>query len=301
MMAAGSMAPVLRGELRLDAPLKGLTSWRVGGPAERLYRPADLADLGVFLGSAQARGPLTWLGLGSNLLVRDAGVRGTVIALHGALQAPERLGGRGIRVQAGVPCAKVARFAARCGLRGIEFWAGIPGTVGGALAMNAGAFGGETWERVVRVQTIDRHGRLKGRPAGAFQVGYRHVTLPHGEWFVGADLELEPGDSARALETIRGLLARRARMQPTGVASCGSVFRNPPGDHAARLIETSGLKGHCIGGACVSDKHANFIINTGTASAGDIEALIELIRDRVAELQGVALQPEVHIVGEARP
>lgn len=301
MMAADSMTPVLRGELRLDAPLKGLTSWRVGGPAERLYRPADLEDLGAFLGSDQVREPLTWLGLGSNLLVRDGGVRGTVIALHGALRDLQRLGARGIRAQAGVPCAKLARFAARCGLTGIEFWAGIPGTVGGALAMNAGAFGGETWERVLRVQTIDRHGRLRERPAGAFQVGYRSVVLPQGEWFVGADLELEPGDSARALETIRSLLARRARTQPTGVASCGSVFRNPPGDHAARLIEASGLKGHCVGGACVSDKHANFIVNTGPASAGDIEALIRLIRERVAQLQGVALQPEVRIVGERRP
>ncbi len=301
MMAAGAMGAVLRGELHLQAPLKGLTSWRVGGPAERLYRPADLEDLGAFLASDQVREPLTWLGLGSNLLVRDGGVRGTVIALHGALQALGRIGARGIRVQAGVPCAKAARFAARSGLTGIEFWAGIPGTVGGALAMNAGAFGGETWERVVRVRTMDRRGRVKERPAGAFQVGYRQVVLPQGEWFVEADLALEPGDSARALEAIRSLLARRARTQPTGVASCGSVFRNPPGDHAARLIEASGLKGHCIGGACVSDKHANFIVNTGAASAGDIEALIGLIRERVAALQGVDLQPEVHIVGEAWP
>jgi UDP-N-acetylmuramate dehydrogenase len=301
MMAAGSMAPALRGELRLDAPLKGLTSWRVGGPAERLYRPADLEDLSAFLGSGQAREPLTWLGLGSNLLVRDGGVRGTVIALHGALETLERVGARDIHAQAGVPCAKVARFAARCGLRGIEFWAGIPGTVGGALTMNAGAFGGETWERVARVQTIDRHGRLRERPAGVFHVAYRHVTLPAGEWFVGTDVALEPDDRVRALKTVRALLVRRGQMQPTGVASCGSVFRNPPGDHAARLIEASGLKGHCIGGACVSDKHANFIVHRGQASAGDIEALIELIRDRVRALQGIELQPEVHIVGEARP
>jgi len=289
----------LRGDLRSDEPLAPYTSWRVGGPADRYYRPADLADLAAFLGQLDPAVPLLWLGLGSNLLVRDGGFRGVVVHTHGRLNVLERLDESRIRAESGVPCAKVARFAGRHGLAGAEFLAGIPGTMGGALAMNAGAFGGETWERVVAVKTIDRRGSIRRRPRGDFEIGYRHVRMPEGEWFVAAELALEAGgDAERLTRGVRDLLARRGASQPTGVPSCGSVFRNPEGDFAARLIDAAGLKGLCIGGACVSEKHANFILNTGGATARDIEQLIDTVRRRVREAHDVELVPEVHIVGE---
>lgn len=287
----------LRGELRLDEPLSRHTSWRVGGPAERFYRPADLADLAAFLRRLPADEPLFWLGLGSNLLIRDGGIRGTVIATQGTLQDLAITGEHSLRAGAGVPCAKVARFAARHNLIGVEFLAGIPGVMGGALAMNAGAWGGETWPWVSRVETIDRHGELHRRVPNDYEIGYRHVKGLQQEWFVAAHFVLRPGDGAGALSRIRELLERRAQTQPTGVASCGSVFRNPPGDYAARLIETAGLKGTCIGKACVSTKHANFIINSGGATAADLEALIRRVTDMVVQVHGVELIPEVRIVG----
>ena len=287
----------LRGELRLDEPLARHTSWRVGGLARRLYRPADAADLAAFLRSLDPSEPLLWLGLGSNLLVGDEGFAGTVLQTQGCLTALERMEDQGLRAEAGVSCAKTARFAAKLGLTGIEFLAGIPGTMGGALAMNAGAYGGETWGWVKQVRTIDRRGTVHQHPPADFRIGYRRVQGPSGKWFLEAELELEPGDTAGSLERIRDLLERRGRTQPIGLPTCGSVFRNPPGDHAARLIEAAGLKGMCEGGAQVSTMHANFIINTGTASAADIARLIERIQSEVERASGVRLMPEVHRVG----
>lgn len=287
----------LRGELRLNESMAAHTSWRVGGPARRYYRPADADDLAEFLRGLPAEEPVFWVGLGSNLLVRDGGIPGTVIAPFGGLGAIDALDETTLRVEAGVACAKVARQCARRGLVGGEFLAGIPGTMGGALAMNAGAFGGETWERVVAVETLDHRGTRHRREPGEYRIGYRSVQGPGDEWFIAAHLRFERGDVQSAQAHIRELLDRRNRTQPTQQASCGSVFRNPPGDHAARLIEAAGLKGTCIGGACVSEKHANFIVNTGAASAGDIEALIDQVRDTVERVHGVRLQPEVRIVG----
>ena len=291
-------APTRRGELRRDEPLARHTSWRVGGPAARFYRPADRDDLIAFLGALDADEPLLWLGLGSNLLISDAGFAGTVIQTTGRLTAMTMLDATRLRAEAGVSCAKAARFATRQGLVGIEFLAGIPGTIGGALAMNAGAWGGETWEHVVLVRTLDRQGKLRERPPGDFDIGYRHVLIPAGEWFLEAELVLRPGDTQAAQTRIRELLDRRAATQPTGAPSCGSVFRNPPGDHAARLIEAAGLKGVRLGGAEVSPKHANFIINTGTASARDIASLIDRVQAEVERTSGVRLIPEVRRVGE---
>ncbi|HHM04578.1 MAG TPA: UDP-N-acetylmuramate dehydrogenase [Gammaproteobacteria bacterium] len=294
-MAAPHMA--LRGRLLRDEPLAGHTTWRVGGPARQYYEPADLDDLALFLRALPADEPLLWLGLGSNLLVRDGGFPGTVIATAGALAGLSLLDGRSVRAEAGVACNKVARFAARHGLVGAEFLAGIPGAVGGALAMNAGAFGGETWSIVQAVETLDRHGRRRTRTPADFTVGYRSVAGPAEEWFAAARFRFSPGDGVASLERVKALLARRNASQPVGLPSCGSVFRNPPGDHAARLIEACGLKGHCVGGACVADKHANFIINTGAATAADIEDLIEYVAATVAAREGVALQREVVITG----
>jgi UDP-N-acetylmuramate dehydrogenase len=289
----------LRGEMRFDEPLSRHTTWRVGGPANCFYRPADREDLVRFLRQLDAGEPLFWLGLGSNLLVRDGGFKGTVIATKGSLLESEWRGDRLLYAEAGVACAKVARIAARAGLCGLEFLAGIPGTLGGALAMNAGAFGGETWERVVRVETIDRFGEVRSRLPEDFEIAYRQVNGPAGEWFLAAELALQGGDADAARQRIKQLLERRAATQPTNQPSCGSVFRNPPGDFAARLIEGAGLKGRRLGGAQVSEKHANFIINTGEATARDIEMLIAEVQREVAERSGIELKTEVQRIGDA--
>ncbi len=296
MMAATNTTPT--GELLVNEPLSRHTTWRVGGPARRFYRPADSADLISFLATLPPDEPLLWLGLGSNLLVRDGGFSGTVVATQGCLNQIALTKGRLVRAEAGVSCARVARFSVEHGLCGVEFLAGIPGTLGGALAMNAGAFGGETWQRVLKVETVDRRGQVRERGPEDFTIGYRQVKGPAGEWFLAAHLQLTPGDATETLAKIRTLLDQRAATQPIGQPSCGSVFRNPKGDFAARLIETAGLKGFCIGGACVSEKHANFIINTGQATAAQIEQLIEHIRTTVAAQSGIELQTEVHIIGE---
>lgn len=288
----------LRGEMRYDESLASHTSWRVGGPARCFYRPADAADLVQFLMQLPMDEPLLWLGMGSNLLVRDGGFNGTVLALQGCLNEMSLEAPGLLRVEAGVSCPKVARRAAREGLCGVEFLAGIPGTMGGALAMNAGAFGTETWQRVEKVETLDRQGNVRQRGPEDFRIGYRQVEGAEGEWFIAAWLRLQPGDTEKAREEMQRLLESRAAKQPIGQPSCGSVFRNPDGDHAARLIEAAGLKGRCIGGACVSEKHANFIINTGSASAADIEQLIRLVQTEVEATSGVRLQTEVRIVGE---
>ncbi|MEX0607366.1 MAG: UDP-N-acetylmuramate dehydrogenase [Halofilum sp. (in: g-proteobacteria)] len=297
MMSALATNDRLRGEWRQREPLARYTSWQVGGPAERFYRPADIADLAEALAGLEDDEPVFWLGLGSNLLVRDGGVRGTVISTRHALGGIEALGRGRIQAGAGVACARLARFAAREGLAGAEFLAGIPGTLGGALAMNAGAWGGETWTHVEAVETIDRAGVRRERMPEDFTIGYRTVEGPTGEWFVDARLAFAEGGEG-GMSRIRELLAERGRSQPTGSKNCGSVFRNPPGDHAARLIEVCGLKGTAVGNAAVSDKHANFIINRGGATAADIETLIERIGDAVEASTGVRLIPEVRVVGE---
>ena len=251
----------------------------------------------AFLRQCPAAEPLLWVGLGSNLLVRDGGFPGTVILTADLSHQLARAENDRVVASAGVSCAKLARFCARQGLCGGEFFAGIPGTVGGALAMNAGAFGAETWALVDRVQTIDRDGVCRWREVTHYRVGYRTLAGPAGEWFLGAELRLQPGEPGRAEGEIRRLLKARAEKQPLGVRSCGSVFRNPPGDYAGRLIEVSGLKGLRVGAAVVSEKHANFIVNTGAATAADIEELISRVIATVAERQGVHLVPEVRIVG----
>jgi len=288
----------LRGELRHNEPMSRHTSWRVGGPARRFYLPADLEDLSRFLRSLPVEEPLLWLGLGSNLLVRDGGFGGTVIHTRSLETEIELAGEHLVRAGAGATNAKVARFGARHGLTGAEFLAGIPGTLGGALAMNAGAFGAETWNIVAAVRTIDRRGVIRRRLPGEFQVGYRSVRGSEGEWFVGADLLLAAGDPDAGQARIRELLNRRGETQPVNLPNAGSVFRNPPGDHAARLIESAGMKGLCVGRACVSNLHANFIVNEGGATAEDIEVLIERVRRKVLEQHGIELVQEVHVVGE---
>ena len=298
MMAAMEIQS-LRGTLREQEPMARHTSWRIGGPADRYFQPDDIDDLANFLQQLPVDEPLYWVGLGSNLLVRDAGIRGTVIATSGVLNGLDRTSEECVRVEAGVACAKVARFCTREGLAGAEFLSGIPGTFGGALAMNAGCFGSETWELVQQVETLDRSGNRHQRVPDEYRVGYRQVEGIKGEWFVAATLRLTAGESESLASQVRALLEKRGATQPTSQPNAGSVFRNPVGDHAARLIEAAGLKGKCVGKACVSEKHANFIINSGGASAKDVEALIELVAEQVEQTQGIRLECEVHIIGEA--
>jgi UDP-N-acetylmuramate dehydrogenase len=295
----------LRGTLRLDEPMARYTTWRAGGRAARLYQPADLEDLAGFLRQLPAGEPLVFVGLGSNLLVRDGGLRGTVVLTHAAAKRPELLLGR-VYAEAGVASPKVARFAALHDLAGAEFLAGVPGSVGGALAMNAGCYGSETWDIVERAVTIDRGGELRSREKAEFEISYRHCAIRQGgvlgqdDGFVAAYFRLGQGDGEASRAKIKAFLARRVASQPLQLPNAGSVFRNPIADHAARLIEACGLKGLERGGARVSEKHANFIVNPkGAAKAADIEWLIATVRARVLEQTGVDLQPEVRIVGEA--
>lgn len=288
----------VRGELRYDEPMSRHTSWRVGGSADLFFIPENIEDLQDFLAQLDADEPVFWHGVGTNLLVRDGGIRGVVISASGILKQLEQVDHYVVRAGAGVPCTQLARQCIRWGLGPSEFFAGIPGTVGGALAMNAGAHGGETWERVESVRTIDRGGEIHLRAPAEYSVAYRSVTGPADEWFLEATLRFDP-DVTPSMDTLKEMLERRKATQPLGLPSCGSVFRNPPGDHAARLIEAAGLKGHRIGGAEVSPKHANFIINAEDASATDIEELIEFVRQTVLEAHGVELVHEVRIVGEA--
>lgn len=288
---------LLRGRLLPNEILAPYTSWRVGGPADYVFLPADLEDLSVFLQLLPSELPLNWLGLGSNTLVRDGGLEGVVIVTQGALNQLTQEGST-IRAEAGVSCAQLARFSARLSFQGLEFMAGIPGTVGGALAMNAGCYGGETWQYVAQVETINRQGKRQFRPFSDFEASYRHVKRPADEWFVAGHFQVQSGDKTESLEKIRQLIEKRNASQPTGLPNCGSVFRNPPENYAARLIEQCGLKGYKKGGALVSEKHANFIINSGTAKAADIEALVEEIRASVEKMQGIRLIPEVCMIGK---
>jgi UDP-N-acetylmuramate dehydrogenase len=299
--------PALRGRLLRHEPMRKHTSWRTGGAADRAYVPADLQDAAQFLRTLPTGEPVCFVGLGSNLLVRDGGIRGTVMLMH-STRAAMHMDGELLYAEAGTASPKVARFAATHGYAGAEFLAGIPGTVGGALAMNAGCYGSETWDRVARVLMLRRSGELRERAPAEFDIAYRHVVLKGAkpgpelgadEWFAAAWFRFEPGDRAAALVRIKELLQQRIAAQPLALPNAGSVFRNPPGDYAARLIEACGLKGYAIGGARVSEKHANFIVNAGGASATDIENLIDYVRRTVLAKHGVELAAEVRIIGEA--
>ncbi|WP_353571323.1 UDP-N-acetylmuramate dehydrogenase [Candidatus Albibeggiatoa sp. nov. BB20] len=288
----------LQGELLANEPMSKYTTWRVGGCADWLYKPRHLGDVTQFIQRIPESMPIFWFGLGSNLLVRDGGIRGIVIFTSGLLNQIKMLDSTHIYVESGVSCAKVARFSAREQLSGAEFLAGIPGTMGGALAMNAGAWGNETWNLVENVTTLNYQGQLYKRNPQSFDIDYRQVKGLQNEWFVSAKLKLSLQADNAAQERIKALMQKRNETQPIGLPSCGSVFRNPPNDHAARLIEAQGLKGYKMGGACVSEKHANFIINQDNASAQDIESLINFVQQTVFDNTGIQLVYEVKIVGE---
>lgn len=296
----------LRGILKLEEPLAPYTTWHIGGVADRYYRPADVEALSSFLASLAPDEPITFLGLGSNVLISDAGIRGTVIHLLGGsstvavMEAETQTAARiRVRAEAGLTCAKLAKFCAKEGLQGAEFFAGIPGTVGGALAMNAGAWGGETWKNVVQVEVMNRRGQRVLRSPSEYKIAYRSVQGPAEEWFIAGYFQFAVGDPTRATAKIKTLLQQRSASQPITVFSCGSVFKNPEGNHAGRLIEAANLKGFRVGDAQVSPKHANFILNLGNARAQDVLDLIQHIQTIVFRESQIYLQPEVRILGYA--
>ncbi len=285
-------------KLVLNEPLARYTSWRVGGPAERYYRPTDINDLSVFISQLDSHQPIFWLGGGSNLLIRDGGISGTVIHLRRSLNEIRLEADGRVYVEAGVGCPQVARFCQKNGLSGASFLVGIPGTIGGALTMNAGAFGGETWQLVSEVELMDHQGDRQWLQSSSIQVGYRKAEVPQGHCFVATRLAL-PATDYDDHTVMQELLERRRLSQPINIPTCGSVFKNPQAGYAAaQLIERCGLKGHQIGQARVSEKHANFIENTGGASAADIEILIHLIQDTVEREHNIRLETEVRIVGK---
>ena len=324
----------INGQLKLNEPLSRYTTWRIGGEAECFYKPENEIDLQRMLKIIPEYTVIHWIGLGSNLLVRDGGVKGIIIYTNGVLNdlhidcsGTEENDKCTITAQAGVACAIFARKAANNSINGAEFLSGIPGTIGGALAMNAGAFGGETWRHVVNVKMINQKGELIVRTPEEFEIQYRHIQLKAvdfkksdfrntdlktkelndtlnknelQEWFLSGTFcfEKDAQGLKKSKQEIKRLLARRAETQPTKQANAGSVFKNPSNDYAARLIELCGLKGLAINNAQISPKHANFIINKGNARAKDVEALIDKIKEAVYEQCQIKLDTEVRIIGE---
>lgn len=291
------LAKHIKSPLLMQHPLNRYTTWRTGGPGEVVLMPESIEDIQKVLQFIPQDYPVTCLGLGSNVLIQDEGLPGLVIITQGSvLNKIEIVEESIVYAQAGVPCGQLARFVARNNKAGLEFLAGIPGTVGGALAMNAGCYGGETWDRVSHVETIDRQGKLHVRQKNEYVIRYREVSCPSKEYFMAAYFNLSEGNKADALLQIKTLIDKRNLAQPTNLPNCGSVFKNPEGHFAAALIQECGLKGHKIGGAQISEKHANFIVNIDNASSADILALITLAKESVKERFQIELQREVKII-----
>ncbi len=289
----------MRGELLYRARLEQFTTWRVGGEADVIYRPADIEDFAGFIAANQDK-QITVLGAGSNVLIRDGGIQGAVVITAGTMNMinnDEEL----FHVEAGVSCPGFARACRKKHMAGAEFLSGIPGTIGGAIRMNAGAYGAEIWGLVEKIEIVDRQGQIQEVTKEQVEYGYRYCNLPEDSWVVAAYLRLRKAETQELEQihaNVKSLQQKRSETQPLNEFNCGSVFKNPQGDYAARLIEAAGLKGHMIGGAQVSTKHANFIVNTGAATAADIEELINEVRAKVKQVHGVDLESEVKIIGE---
>jgi UDP-N-acetylmuramate dehydrogenase len=290
--------PPVRGRLRTEVPLAPRTWLRVGGPADAVFQPADLDDLSAFLRAKPRAVPVTPLGVASNVLVRDGGLEGVVVKLAGPLAEVE-VDGERLTVGAGATDRMIAITAQRAGLSGLEFFIGIPGTLGGAVRMNAGAFGGETAAVVERVMALDAAGVRHELGAQELGFGYRHSALPEGWIAIGAVLRAVAGDERAIRARMLAIKAEREAAQPLHVATGGSTFKNPPGHKAWQLIDAAGCRGLRHGKAMVSDKHCNFLINTGGATAAELEELGEMVRERVLATSGAALEWEIHRVGRA--
>ena len=286
----------IRGQIRKNVSLKEYNTWKVGGKAEYFFEPKDLKDLKFFLANFQKTN-ITFLGNGSNVLIRDGGIKGCVICLKNTLKDYKIINDGEISFEAGFSCMKIAQITARNNFSGLEFLCGIPGSLGGALAMNAGCYGGNVWEKVTKVVLINEEGILIERNKKEFKIGYRNVELEKGCFFVSAIFKLDQNLLNNSQEIIKNFLEDRRKKQPTGLPSCGSVFKNPDHHHAANLIDSLGLKGFKIGGAHISTKHANFIISDKSASSKDIEKLIDYIQKKVYEEKNIFLETEVKFVG----
>ena len=289
--------PKVRGRYEAERPMSEITWFRVGGPAEVLFAPADEADLADFFRGLEPDIPVTVVGVGSNLLVRDGGVPGVVIRLGRGFGRLELLDDVTLRVGAMVPDAKVARFALEHGIEGLTFLRGIPGTMGGALRMNAGAHGSELKDVLVEARAVDRAGEIHVVTAGELKMSYRHTEAPADWVFTSAVLRGRPGDRDEIAAHMEEIRAMREAAQPVRSRTGGSTFKNPPGSSAWKLIDAAGMRGVRVGGARVSTRHCNFLINEEDATAADIEALGELVRARVLETSGVALEWEIRRIG----
>ena len=293
------LLPPVRGRIRAGAPLAPTSWFKVGGPADVLFRPADADDLCALLRARPGGVPVTVLGVSSNTLIRDGGVRGIVVKLGRGFTRVEPDGTDGLIAGAGALCATIAQQAEAKALGHLAFLSGIPGTAGGALRMNAGAYGGETGDVVDWAEAVDPQGTLHRLGPADLGYAYRHCAVP-GDWvFVRARLRGVPGAEGIAAE-MAAIAKARAESQPLGTATGGSTFRNPPGHKAWQLIDAAGCRGLRIGGAVMSEKHCNFMINEGGASAADLETLGETVRERVRQNSGVALEWEIRRIGEAR-
>lgn len=288
--------PAVRGDYGEAVPMARHTWFGVGGPADIIFSPADAADLGAFLAACPAEIPVLPVGAGSNLLVRDGGIPGVVVRL-GAHMTTISHEGEIVTVGSGATDADVARYAARNGLAGLEFLIGIPGTVGGGLRMNAGAYGGEFRDITIRAHGFDRQGQPVSATPAEMGMAYRHTDAPADWIFTHAELQARPGETAAIKARMKEIVASRGDAQPRGVRTGGSTFANPPGGKAWQEIDAAGCRGLVVGGAQVSEKHCNFLINTGDASAHDIEMLGETVRHRVNARGGPALRWEIRRVG----
>jgi len=289
--------PAVRGRLTAEAPLAPLSWFRVGGPAQVLFEPADAADLRTMILGLPTDVPLTVIGLASNLLVRDDGVPGVVVRLGKAL-ADIRIEGARIIVGAGAADVSVARAARDAGLAGLEFMVGIPGSVGGALRMNAGAYGREIQDVLVRARAIDDEGAFQDLDNTMMGFSYRQAMVPEGWIFVEAEFQGTIDDAQAITARMEEIQATREASQPVKTRTGGSTFANPPGEKAWQLIERAGCRGLTRGGARVSDHHCNFIVNTGNARAADIEGLGEEIIHRVEQETGITLKWEIRRIGK---
>ena len=286
---------MLKGRLREDVSLKDYNTWKIGGKAEYFFEPSDIKDLKLFLELLQNT-PITFLGNGSNVLIRDGGISGCVICLKNTLNNYFVKDEEYI-FEAGLSCMKMAQITARENYEGLEHLCGIPGSLGGALAMNAGCYGGNIWDHVLTVSLINNDGEIIKKNKNDFIIGYRNTSLKENNFFISAVFKLRKNKLKNSLEKIKEFLQDRRSKQPTGLLSCGSVFKNPKNLYAAKLIESIGLKGYKIGGACISEKHANFIISDKSTKSIDIEKLINFTQKEVFKKKEVILETEVKFIG----